>query len=446
MNLSENLKKIRKDNNLSQEDLAEKLGVSRQSVSKWESGLAYPEMDKVLQLCKMFNLNIDELLNQNIKKVEKNKQSSVNINKYIDDFLSYVTKTINMFSSMRFKDKIKCLFEQAIIIILYIVIAIIISEIVSSIIGGLLKFLPDSIYFDIYNIIESIYYLIASVFGVMLVLHVFKTRYLDYYVVTDKEDNNLKTENEDNTNSRNEKEFIKKKEEKIIIRDPKHSSYRFINGLLKVILFFIKLFICFIGLWFCALLICFVALFVLSFLFIKTGLLFFGSIIGLIGCIVINLIILDLIYCFVKNRKSKSLLLFILFVCSLILIGISIAFILMSSKDFRYINSFDEKYIVRKEETIEMNKDLAIYYSTDFIESNSKNIRIVYEYTPLCDINLDTFNNQIIFEHNCNENKIVNYYIDTINDKVLVDPDYFKVTIYANSENIKKIKSNSYAN
>ena len=76
MNLSENLKKIRKDNNLSQEALAEKLGVSRQSVSKWESGLAYPEMDKVLQLCEMFNLNIDELLNQNIKEVEKNKQTS----------------------------------------------------------------------------------------------------------------------------------------------------------------------------------------------------------------------------------------------------------------------------------------------------------------------------------------------------------------------------------
>ena len=69
MNLSDNLKKIRKDNNLSQEALAEKLGVSRQSVSKWESGLAYPEMDKVLQLCEMFNLNIDELLNQNIKEV-----------------------------------------------------------------------------------------------------------------------------------------------------------------------------------------------------------------------------------------------------------------------------------------------------------------------------------------------------------------------------------------
>ena len=63
MNLADNLKKIRKDNNLSQEQLAEKLGVSRQSVSKWESGLSYPEMDKVLQICQLFNLNINELIN-----------------------------------------------------------------------------------------------------------------------------------------------------------------------------------------------------------------------------------------------------------------------------------------------------------------------------------------------------------------------------------------------
>lgn len=52
MKLSENLKNIRKENNLSQEQLAEKLGVSRQAVSKWESGQSYPEMDKVLLICK----------------------------------------------------------------------------------------------------------------------------------------------------------------------------------------------------------------------------------------------------------------------------------------------------------------------------------------------------------------------------------------------------------
>lgn len=42
-NLSENLKKIRKDNNLSQEQLADELGVSRQAISKWESGLSFPK-------------------------------------------------------------------------------------------------------------------------------------------------------------------------------------------------------------------------------------------------------------------------------------------------------------------------------------------------------------------------------------------------------------------
>ena len=59
---SENLKKIRKENNLSQEQLAEELGVSRQAISKWESSIAYPEMDKIIALCDKFNLNIDDLL------------------------------------------------------------------------------------------------------------------------------------------------------------------------------------------------------------------------------------------------------------------------------------------------------------------------------------------------------------------------------------------------
>ena len=43
MKLSDNIKFIRKENNLSQEQLAEQLGVSRQAVSKWESGQSYPE-------------------------------------------------------------------------------------------------------------------------------------------------------------------------------------------------------------------------------------------------------------------------------------------------------------------------------------------------------------------------------------------------------------------
>ena len=48
MKFGENLKNIRKEKNMSQEQLAEKVNVSRQSVSKWETGESYPEMNNIL--------------------------------------------------------------------------------------------------------------------------------------------------------------------------------------------------------------------------------------------------------------------------------------------------------------------------------------------------------------------------------------------------------------
>ena len=83
MKFSDNLKKLRKDMNLSQEDLADKLGVSRQSISKWESGVVYPEMDKMVQLCKLFNVSMDDLLNSDVSEVNNTKQAKNSINKFI---------------------------------------------------------------------------------------------------------------------------------------------------------------------------------------------------------------------------------------------------------------------------------------------------------------------------------------------------------------------------
>ena len=62
MSFGENLQKIRKRNQLSQEGLAEMLGVSRQAVSKWELGEGYPEVDKLLILSKKLNISLDSLL------------------------------------------------------------------------------------------------------------------------------------------------------------------------------------------------------------------------------------------------------------------------------------------------------------------------------------------------------------------------------------------------
>ncbi len=62
MSLSERLMKLRKAANLSQEEVADRLEVSRQTVSKWETGQSSPDLDKVLPLCKLYNVTPDELL------------------------------------------------------------------------------------------------------------------------------------------------------------------------------------------------------------------------------------------------------------------------------------------------------------------------------------------------------------------------------------------------
>ena len=62
MILAEKILKLRKESGMSQEELAEKLNVSRQSVSKWESAAAYPELNKILELANLFGVTTDYLL------------------------------------------------------------------------------------------------------------------------------------------------------------------------------------------------------------------------------------------------------------------------------------------------------------------------------------------------------------------------------------------------
>ncbi len=62
MTTGEKISKLRKENNMTQEQLAEVLGVSRQSVSKWESDLSYPETDKLIKLSRLFSCSVDSLL------------------------------------------------------------------------------------------------------------------------------------------------------------------------------------------------------------------------------------------------------------------------------------------------------------------------------------------------------------------------------------------------
>lgn len=451
MNLADNLKKIRKEHNLSQEQLADKLGVSRQSVSKWESNLAYPEMDKVLQICKMFNLNIDELLNQDIKKINDSKQSKMNINKYIDDFLGFVTKTIDMFSSMKWKDKIKCILEQCFVVFLIFITFLIIGSFGNYVIDNLFYFLPHNIYKIIYVIFKDLYIIVALILGIILFFHIFKTRYLDYYVIVKNNDDNSSSEdinNDDNyinNISDNKTIFLQKKKEKIIVRDPEVSGYRFISGLFKFLLFIIKLFVVWCGLIFCFSLIGLVILLVTSFMFIKTGMLFLGALLILLSAIVINLIILDGIYSFIVNKKIKKRLLFISFICSLIGIGIGSGLCFI-----RCINyNVEVDYGIKDEEFIEMNDDMIIVNSwgktLEFIEEDRDDIRIEIYHSKFFTSYIEKNNKFIhlgIEEYYDNVMDIVRKEIVDINNNKIVDYSSYKVRIYASSSNIDKIKNN----
>lgn len=78
MNISEKLIQLRKSKGMSQEELAEKLEVSRQAISRWENGTALPDANNILALSKLYNVTTDYLLNddytsdEDLPKVKEN--------------------------------------------------------------------------------------------------------------------------------------------------------------------------------------------------------------------------------------------------------------------------------------------------------------------------------------------------------------------------------------
>ena len=70
MTLGDKLSKLRKENNSTQEQLADVLGVSRQAISKWESNVTYPETSKLIRISELFDCSLDYLLKDTVETVE----------------------------------------------------------------------------------------------------------------------------------------------------------------------------------------------------------------------------------------------------------------------------------------------------------------------------------------------------------------------------------------
>ena len=71
MELGNRIKELRKAQSINQDDLAEKLFVSRQTISNWENDKSYPDIQSVLLLSEIFNVSVDQLLKGDVEKMEE---------------------------------------------------------------------------------------------------------------------------------------------------------------------------------------------------------------------------------------------------------------------------------------------------------------------------------------------------------------------------------------
>ena len=130
MRFGENLKVIRKSKNISQEDLAENLGVSRQSVSKWETGENYPSMQNIVCLCTIFKCKMNDLVHEDFEDLdllgEEVKMSVVKLNEKEQKKMKTLSKILYLFGRI---GKIVMRVAMVFVIIAMIVFPIIFAKI-----------------------------------------------------------------------------------------------------------------------------------------------------------------------------------------------------------------------------------------------------------------------------------------------------------------------------
>ena len=457
-NFSENLKKIRKDNNLSQEQLADLLNGSRQAISKWESSTAYPEMEKIILICKKFNVNIDDLLNKDIKEINSEIESKKNINNYIERLLNFVSDTVNLIIKMSFKTKLKFIIEEFVIASILVILSLIIGRIGESFVSSLFSIFGNKVYSVIYNVLFSAYIVLMFIISLTIIVYIFKNRYLNYYKNIKEEKHDSK-ENNDNIN----KEIEIKKENNIIIRDPKNSEFNFIKSITKIIILCIKTFTLFITLGLCLMLIGETSGFVISFMLYKTGLFFVGLLILFIGLILGTLIVALFLFNFIFNRKNNKKVMIWTFISSMIIFGLGCGFSFLGILNFKtgkldnnelytnkiYIDMRDN--LIIDNEFINANDSFDLDNKIEYIEKDIDNIEIEYtsnyKSTDLYP-NYYKINGYYIFysiPYSSNEFELFKTIVKELNENKRIVDDVITINslkIYTSKDNISKIKKN----
>ena len=449
MNFATNLQKLRKKENMSQESLAERLDVTRQSVSKWESGATYPEMDKLIAICKIFNVDMDTLVNGDVSNNEKKeKETNINTKDLLDKFNILMKKIVCLFESMSFKEIIEFL-VTIFLLILVILIGTVPKDIIENLIG-------DSLLYDIAYVgptLDTIFSLIVdilySIFSIVIFIYVLKIKYLDRIKIKEETNKEIVVK---------EKEKRVEEVEKVIIKDDNSNS--FTKTLAKIIIYIIKFFIvCFLT----APLICIVVFAVmLGFLvlFVFKGLPLIGILLWTVSALIISVLCFEVPLNFVINHKNN-------YKKNMIALLTSLAIIIIGSIIFAF-EFFSLTYIdelpsdVRTKEITEklpMSNNLTtvgyyhndIEYIVDDTLTNEIEVTVTYyDYLTDQNIEIDIHNNNLlVYEDGPKEfsfEKVLDIISDDVKDGKIYNYDKlydYKVTIKTSSNNIDIINRNN---
>ena len=452
-NLAENLKKIRKENNLSQEDLADILGVSRQAISKWESKVSYPEMDKIVLLCKKFNLNIDDLLHRDIKEVKESMAVKSKIKSSCDEIFNFIINSFELFWQMTLKMKIKFILEQIIIVIIMLIIWNCGAYMGSFIIQQVLRKIPHDIYITIYSIFSSFYLILGLIFNIIIIFKLYKVRYYNAYVSFTNNENALESKTSLEFKDSRDINFKQNmtRSNKIVIENKNSSDDNFFDLLTNIVVGTIKLIGLGIVLFLSFTLVCIVIGLICSLLIVKSGLFFTGIFSSGLALGIITILGILLLLNFIFNRKSNFKIMIYAFLGSVILLGLGLGFVLVSLVGFSDASLSNNL----KQESIEILMQDNLYlrtYDKDSIsyqELDIDNIRIEYKIDKACKIeNRVRSNGNLYLKPFCEDkHMIIKELIDSLNNKKIYNfGDNMHIikdiTIYGKKENLDIIRKN----
>ncbi len=452
MKFGDKLISLRKKQGLSQEELAEKLKVSRQSVSKWESNNTYPETDKIIQICNIFNCNMDDLINDkitDIDQLERVSKSKLNI----DSFLEFLTKTINVFSNMSFSSCLKCLVELFILGLILFLVGGFIYSILDYILLKAFSFINYKN--GLRNLLEAILILIWLVFSIIILIYYFKVKYLDEF-----EQLSINKEKE-TTKKLNNTKPLKEEKNKIKVNF-KHEPFAFLSILSKIGLLAIKFITTLIICSFICILFIFLVIFIILIPLCLDATLILGINISLFSTIIfIGVLTLAMLF-FIFNKKISFKVTLITTTTSFLFIALGVAITILCLKDMTFKSNKDEyieKQMYKKELTyndkmfFEFND--SYYPDINYIIDNSletNKILLSAEYDKaLLKLNLnnsiesDLVNYTLNFDSNYQFKDIYEDFSKNLRNKVVKNYSYIPISnikIRANEETINKLLAN----